>query len=57
MCKTILYSGFSFLCEYQELYRIFMDDLVTSYSQGLDPKDIVSKDESVSRGRKGRGST
>ena len=31
-----------------------MDDFVIDFSQGLNPKDFVSKDESVSRNRKGK---
>ncbi len=31
-----------------------MDDFVLGYSQGLNPKDFVSKDESASRNRKGK---
>ena len=31
-----------------------MDDFVISYGQDLKPKDFVSKDESVSRSRKGK---
>ena len=31
-----------------------MDDFVLAFSQGLNPKDFISKDESVSRSRKGK---
>lgn len=31
-----------------------MDDVVIDYSQGLSPTDFISKDESVSRNRKGK---
>ena len=31
-----------------------MDDFVIGFSQGLNPKDFISKDESVSRSRKGK---
>lgn len=31
-----------------------MDDFVINYNQGLNLKDFISKDESVSRNRKGK---
>ena len=44
----------SLVCDLQELYRHLMDDFVVGFSQGLHPKDFISKDESVSRNRRGK---
>ena len=51
---SVQYGKPSLVCDLQELYRHLIDDFVVSYSQGLNPKDFVSKDESVSRSRKGK---
>ena len=51
---SVQYGKPSLVCDLQELYRHLMDDFVIGYSQGLTPKDFVSKDESVSRSRRGK---
>ncbi len=51
---SVQYGKPSLLYDLQELYRHLMDDFVIDYSQGLSPTDFISKDESVSRNRKGK---
>ena len=51
---SVQYGKPSLVCDLQELYRHLMDEFVIGYSQDLTPKDFVSKDESVSRSRKGK---
>jgi len=51
---SVQYGKPSLVCDLQELYRHLMDDFVVGYSQDLNPKDFISKDESVSRSRKGK---
>ena len=51
---TIHYSKPSLVCDLQELYRHLIDDFVIGQCQGLNTKDFVSKDENVSRSRKGK---
>jgi len=51
---TIQYGKPSLVCDLQELYRHLIDDFVIGQCQGLNTKDFVSKDENVSRSRKGK---
>ena len=51
---SVQYGKPSLICDLQELYRHLMDDFVIGFSQGLNPKDFISKDESASRSRKGK---
>ena len=51
---SIQYGKPSLVCDLQELYRHLMDDFVLDYSQGLNQKDFISKDEGTSRKRKGK---
>ena len=51
---SVQYGKSSLVCDLQELYRYLMDDFVVDFCQGLSPKDFVSKEESVSRSRKGK---
>jgi CRISPR-associated protein Cas1 len=51
---SIQYGKPSLVCDFQELYRHFMDDFVVDFCQGLNPRDFTTKVESVSRSKKGR---
>ena len=51
---SVQYGKPSLVCDLQELYRYLIDDFVLGFSQSLTPKDFVTKDESVSRNRKGK---
>jgi CRISPR-associated protein Cas1 len=51
---SVQYGKPSLVCDLQELYRHLMDDFVIGFSQDLNPKDFVSKDENISRNRKGK---
>ena len=51
---SVQYGKPSLVCDLQELYRHLVDDFVIDYSQDLNPKDFISKDESASRNRRGK---
>jgi CRISPR-associated protein Cas1 len=51
---SVQYGKPSLVCDLQELYRYLMDDFVVGFCQGLNPKDFMTKSESVSRSRKGK---
>jgi len=51
---SVQYGKPSLVCDLQELYRHLMDDFVIFYSQSLNSKDFVSKNENVSKSRKGK---
>lgn len=62
--KLELYLGFlhsvqwgkpSLVCDLQELYRYLIDDFLIQYCQRLNQKVFITKNESVSRIRKGKG--
>jgi CRISPR-associated protein Cas1 len=46
---SVQYGKPSLVCDLQELYRHLMDDYVIGFCQDLNPKDFISKDESMSR--------
>jgi CRISPR-associated protein Cas1 len=48
------YSKPSLVCDFQELYRHFMDDFLIKYSQKLIPKDFIVKTEVRTRNKKGK---
>jgi CRISPR/Cas system-associated endonuclease Cas1 len=44
----------SLVCDFQELYRAYVDDWVIGYLQGVSKRDFATKAESVNRRRKGK---
>jgi len=44
----------SLVCDFQELYRYLIDDLVIDYARKLTSKDFVLKTEDYSSNRKGK---
>ncbi|GAG20240.1 unnamed protein product, partial [marine sediment metagenome] len=51
---SVQYGKPSLVCDLQELYRHLMDDFVVGFSQSFNLKDFISKEESVSRSRRGK---
>jgi CRISPR/Cas system-associated endonuclease Cas1 len=44
----------SLICDFQELYRYFVDDFVIQYCRSLKKEDFAMKSEDFSTGRKGK---
>jgi hypothetical protein len=45
---------YSLVCDFQELYRYLLDDLVIQYCQKIAEKDFITKAEMQSRNKRGK---
>jgi CRISPR/Cas system-associated endonuclease Cas1 len=50
----IIFGRPPLVCDFFELYRYLMDDLLIEYARNLKPKDFSLKDEDYSSTRKGK---
>jgi CRISPR/Cas system-associated endonuclease Cas1 len=48
------YGKPSLICDFMEIYRYLIDDFVIQYCQKIAVKDFITKDETMTRNKKGK---